>query len=90
MQATKISPWVFTVTAAIARRTENYGDRYTGIATLNFIEETCFISGLLVNGEPLKKKELLPFLRYAKLMNCKEIHYSRIHNGKTRNEVYNV
>ena len=88
MRTTSIKPWHFTITGAIGRRSSKKDERYTGVVSLDFRENVCFISGLLVQGKPLDRRELKPFLIFAKLMECNEIHYTRKHRNKTRNEVY--
>jgi hypothetical protein len=76
----QINGWHFEVVQVRARKTPSYGQPYTCTATLNFIDNTCYIDGMLAkDGNNFNKTDGLTFIEFGSVMDVDSIEYTRYH-----------
>lgn len=81
----QIDDWVFEVVQVRARKTPAYGQAYTGVVTVNLLDDTCFMDGMLdKNSENFSKADGEAFVKFGQLMETQKIDYTRYHYAKNQ------
>jgi hypothetical protein len=86
----QINGWDFEVVQVRARKTQGYGQPYSCTATLNFIDNTCYIEGMLAkDSDHFNKADGLTFLEFGSVMAITSIEYTRYHYDKKNQQTHN-
>ena len=81
----EIGEWIYEIKLVKAVKTPKYGQPYTAICYLNFIDDRVTVESLL-SKEQLTKFDFKTHLDFVKKMSVSSIEYDRYHNGKKRKE----
>jgi hypothetical protein len=76
----QIDDWDFEVVQVRARKTPAYGQPYTCVVTINLLDDTCFMDGMLdKDSENFNKADSETFVKFGQAMEAQSIDYTRYH-----------
>lgn len=88
---TQMDDWIFEVKMIRALRVNNYGDPYTGVATLTANGEQLYIDSQLTReDDDFSRKDFMTFYRFAQALEMKSVQYDKIKNGMRMARVIDI
>jgi hypothetical protein len=80
---TQIGEWIFEVKMVRALRVKNYGDPYTGTASLTVNGDSVYIDTQMTReGDNFSKVDYLAFYKFGQMLELKQMNYDKIRNGQ--------
>jgi hypothetical protein len=80
---TQIGDWIFEVKMVRALRVENYGDPYTGTASLTVNGDSVYIDTQMTReGDNFSRVDFFAFYKFCQMLDAKEVYYDKIRNGQ--------
>ncbi|RDV24829.1 hypothetical protein DXV75_12165 [Alteromonas aestuariivivens] len=79
---TQIGEWIFEVKMVRALRVSEYGQPYSGVATISINGDNVYIDTQLTrNNEELSREDCMAFYEFCRQLEMKQIHYDRVKQG---------
>lgn len=80
---TQIGDWIFEVKMVRALRVKNYGDPYTGTASLTLTGDSVYIDTQMTrDGDNFSRVDSLAFYKFCQMLELKQMNYDKIRNGQ--------
>lgn len=79
---TRIGDWLFETKVTRALKVPEYGQPYSGIATLTLNGDDMYIDGqMMLDGQDFSRQDLNAFYQYCQQLEVKKAHYDKMRDG---------